>query len=50
MKLKELEISRVKVKEEQDRADALRAAFNADRQALLGKISELELQIKNIND
>jgi len=45
-KMKELEGENAKIREEYERASALRAAFNADRSAFQERIAELEQQVK----
>ena len=41
-RLKELEIEKVKTQEERNRAESLRAAFNADKNALQERMEKLE--------
>ena len=41
-KLRELETERVKTQEERDRAEGLRAAFNADKQAMMDRLQDME--------
>ena len=45
-KLQELQLEQDKTEEERKRADALRAAYNADKQALVDKISELDKDLQ----
>ena len=44
--LHELDNEKVKAQEERDRAEGLRAAFNADKQALLDRVSTLEGEVR----
>ena len=45
-KLKELDTEKEKAQEERDRAEQLRAAFNADKKALMDRMQELEGQAR----
>jgi len=42
-----LETERVKTHAERDRAEQLRAAFNADKKAMMDRVRELEGQVHN---
>jgi len=44
--LRELDTEKVKTQEERDRAEGLRAAFNADKQAMMDRIHDLERMIR----
>ena len=46
VRLRELEIEKVKTSEERERAESLRAAFNADKQALQNRVQSLESSVK----
>ena len=41
-RLQELENEKVKTQEERERAEQLRAAFNADKKALMDRVQSLE--------
>ena len=45
-RLRELELEKVRTAEERERAESLRAAFNADKQALQGRVQSLENNLK----
>ena len=45
-RLKELELEKVKTQEERERAEELRAAFNADKNAMQQRVHQLEVNIK----
>ena len=45
-RLKELEIEKVKTQEERNRAESLRAAFNADKNALQERMEKMEADLK----
>ena len=46
-RLRELELEKVRTAEERERAESLRAAFNADKQALQNRVQSLENELKD---
>ena len=45
-RLQELELEKLKTQEERERAEGLRAAFNADKNAMNQRVQQLENKIK----
>ena len=46
-KLQELDEEKFKAKEERDRAEQLRAAFNVDKKAMMDRMKDMEVQVRD---